>query len=119
MPRRLLTCALMAAGVAAAIGLAAAAETHAGAREASTSASGACTTATALQVMTRYHLVYKDPNLTKPILKPLCGAFAGPGSHAMAVTRVNGVCIPFNGWFVFVYTNGDWQRVPGGDHETT
>jgi hypothetical protein len=69
--------------------------------------------------MIHYNLVLKDPNLKMPIANPLCGAFAGPGSRAMAVSRFNGVCLPFNGWFVFQYVDGNWQRVLGGDHETT
>jgi hypothetical protein len=82
----------------------------------STTASGRCSKATARQVMARYHLL-SDPQLPQPIGQVLCGAFAGPGSRAMAASSFHGVCLPYAGWGVFRYANGVWRLVPGGRHD--
>ena len=63
----------------------------------STTASGQCSKATALQAMNRYHLV-ADPLSRQPIGQVLCGAFAGPGSRAMAASSTEPTCLPFAGW---------------------
>jgi hypothetical protein len=68
-----------------------------------------------LRVMKRYHLV-ADPDGPRPIGQVLCGAFAGPGSRAMAASSTEPTCLPFAGWGVFRYVNGDWRVIPGGRH---
>jgi hypothetical protein len=78
--------------------------------------SAACSRATALEAMTRYHLI-SDPQLRRPIGQLLCGAFAGPGSRAMAASSAHGVCMPYAGWGVFRYRAGRWELVPGGRHD--
>jgi hypothetical protein len=81
----------------------------------STTASGQCSRTTALQVMTRYHLV-AEPTSRRPIGQVLCGAFAGPGSRAMAASSTEPTCLPFAGWGVFRYSSGGWRLIPGGRH---
>jgi hypothetical protein len=80
-------------------------------------AQGTCSRATALQVMTRYQLLY-DPTRANPVGSVLCGAFLGTDSEAMAVSSSSGRCLPFNGWSVFRYVGGDWQPIPDGNHGT-
>jgi hypothetical protein len=77
---------------------------------------GACSRSTALQVLVHYHLVSRDPSVSHPIRQVLCGAFAGPGSRAMAVSLASATCRPVVGWEAFRYAAGGWQRVPGGSH---
>jgi hypothetical protein len=66
-------------------------------------------------VMTRYHLV-AEPTSRRPIGQVLCGAFAGPGSRAMAASSTEPTCLPFAGWGVFRYSSGGWRLIPGGRH---
>jgi hypothetical protein len=80
-------------------------------------AQGKCSRATALQVMTRYQLLY-DPTRANPVGSVLCGAFLGPDSEGMAVSSSSGTCLPFNGWSVFRYVDGDWRPIPDGNHGT-
>lgn len=80
--------------------------------------SAACSRATALEAMTRSHLI-SDPQLRRPIGQLFCGAFAGPGSRAMAASSAHGACIPYAGWGVFRYRAGRWELVPGGRHDVT
>jgi hypothetical protein len=45
------------------------------------------------------------------VIEVLCGAFAGPGSQAMAVMYTNGTCLPFLGWDVYVLKGGSWTKL--------
>jgi hypothetical protein len=56
-----------------------------------------------------------NPQLEHPVTV-LCGAFLGPGSHAMAVTFNNGTCIPDTGWAVFRDNGGAWQLLDPPGH---
>ena len=79
-------------------------------------ASEACSLATAITVMRRFHLL-ADPQLPRPVSQVICGAFAGPGSRGMAASAADGVCLPYAGWGAFRYLNGFWQLIPGGRHD--
>ena len=82
-----------------------------------TASSGACSLANVRQQMARYGLL-SDPQLSRPVGRLICGAFAGPGSIGMAASSVHGVCLPYAGWGAFRYVNGGWQLIPGGRHDT-
>ncbi len=77
-------------------------------------ASGNCSKATALQVVTQLQLA--DTSLPNPIAGVLCGAFAGPGSQVMIATLARGTCVPNLGWAAFKFAGGAWQLVPNGSH---
>jgi hypothetical protein len=116
MKRTRITRFALLAGVAALVTAAGASGAAQGDSSASTSsASGDCSKATALQVATRFQVVV-DPTLANPIAGVLCGAFAGPGSQVMIATFARGTCLPNFGWTAFRFTGGAWQLVPNGSH---
>jgi hypothetical protein len=78
-----------------------------GAQDAAGAAAAECTEQAAIAAATPLGLV-SNPQLEHPVTV-LCGAFLGPGSHAMAVTFNNGTCIPDTGWAVFRDNGGAWQ----------
>ena len=72
--------------------------------------SGRCSKATALKVATQFQLGV-DAALPKPIAQVLCGAFAGPGSKAMAASIAIPSCGRTAQWAVFRWTRTAWQLV--------
>jgi hypothetical protein len=50
-------------------------------------------------------------SVSDPIQQVLCGAFAGPGSNAMAVTFAAATCWTPQGWAVYRFRNGAWELV--------
>ena len=77
-----------------------------------TSASGPCSPAEARRVVERLRLGSTgDPDVSNPVAQVLCGAFAGPGSQAMAASLAIPSCGRTAGWVVFRRTAGTWQLV--------
>jgi hypothetical protein len=79
-------------------------------------ASRACSLANAIPVMRRFHML-PDSQLPRPVGQVICGAFAGPGSHGMAASAADGVCLPYAAWGAFRHLHGSWQLIPGGRHD--
>ena len=71
---------------------------------------GRCSNAEATAVVGRLGL--GDASLPNPVYAVLCGAFAGPGSQAMAVSlATGGTSVPFGGWAVLRRDGSTWQLV--------
>lgn len=77
-----------------------------------THASGPCSKAEARRVVERLRLgSTDDPDVSNPVAQVLCGAFAGPGSQAMAASLAIPSCGRTAGWVVFRRTGATWQLV--------
>jgi hypothetical protein len=76
-------------------------------------AGAACSRATAQQLATRFAPGGREAS--HEVAQVLCGAFAGPGSQAIAVTFHYPGCIPLSHWAVFVRQAGGWQLVLARD----
>jgi hypothetical protein len=64
-----------------------------------------CSQTTAVQLLTEHHLGNFQAS------QVLCGPFAGPGSHAMAIVETRGTCLPNLGWVLFESSTGTWHLV--------
>jgi len=72
-------------------------------------ASGDCSKATAARLVERHRLnAFVVPN---PVRQVLCGAFAGRGSDAMAISILAPTCWGIQRWAVFRFAQGDWRLV--------
>lgn len=58
-----------------------------------------------------------DPTVPDPVDQVLCGAFVGPGSHAMVASLTAPSCIGIIGWVVFRLRGGTWHIVT--QHDTS
>lgn len=72
-------------------------------------ASGACSRATARQLVEQHRQNHFA--LPNPVSQVLCGPFTGPGSEAMAVTTLAPTCWGIQHWAVFARTGGAWRLV--------
>jgi len=81
---------------------------------------GRCNRITARLLLARFRLGdLGDPKLRDPVSQVLCGAFAGKGSRAMAVTLAIPACGRTGGWVVFRWNGRAWRvllkRTGGAD----
>jgi hypothetical protein len=73
----------------------------------SSTAAGDCSKAEALAVVKRLGL--GQPEVTTPVYKVLCGAFAGPASKTMVVSLMGAGSAGMLDWVVFGWTGSEWQ----------
>jgi hypothetical protein len=73
----------------------------------SSTAAGDCSKAEALAVVKRLGL--GQPEVTNPVYKVLCGAFAGPASKTMVVSLMGAGSAGMLDWVVFGWTGSEWQ----------
>jgi hypothetical protein len=72
----------------------------------SATAAGDCSKAEALATVKRLGLGH--PEVTNPVYKVLCGAFAGPASKTMVVSLMGPGSSGMLDWIVFRWTGSDW-----------
>jgi hypothetical protein len=96
----------------AAIATVGAAKVPVGGVSSGSAAAGRCSIAAASKAATAAHFLV-DPSLGRtPINSVICGAFVGPGSHAMAATVAAPTGCGFSiGWGVFRFRRGVWALV--------
>src|SRR4051794_2468719 len=108
--RRAFTRARVVAAATAVVAVTATAAASGRAPAISASTGGACNVATADRLVERQHL--GNAGFTsQPVAQVLCGPFAGPRSHAMAVSLSTPGCGGSIGWAVFRNAGGAWRRV--------
>jgi hypothetical protein len=73
----------------------------------SSTAAGDCSKAEALAAVKRLGL--GQPEVTNPVHKVLCGAFAGPASKTMVVSLMGAGSAGMLDWVVFSWTGSEWQ----------
>jgi hypothetical protein len=73
----------------------------------SSTAAGDCSKAEALAAVKRLGL--GQPEVTNPVYKVLCGAFAGPASKTMVVSLMGAGSAGMIDWVVFGWTGSEWQ----------
>ncbi len=73
----------------------------------SSTAAGDCSKAEALAAVERLGL--GQPEVTNPVYKVLCGAFAGPATKTMVVSLMGAGSLGMIDWVVFGWTGSEWQ----------
>jgi hypothetical protein len=73
----------------------------------SSTAAATCSKVEALAAVKRLRL--GQPELTNPVYKVLCGAFAGPASKTMVVSLMGAGSAGMIDWVVFGWTGSEWQ----------